>query len=357
MTDSEKGTQDSQTLSAGQVAEIVGGRMEGDPSVQVRGIAPLGQARGEDLGFLAAGRYLRDFEGTEAGALLVSQELAASVAAHPSRVVVDDPRQAVVPLLAHFFPDAPPSPGIHSTAILGKGVVLGKELTVGPYAVIGDGTSLEDGARIGAHSVVGENCVVGRESVLHPHVVLYPNTVLGSRVELHAGVRIGADGFGYVPTEEGIRKVPQVGGCVIGDDVEVGANACIDRGSIGRTEIGASTKIDNLVQIGHNVRVGRAVFMAAQAGIAGSIDIGDGVMIGGQAGLAGHLDIGAGAKLAAQAGVIGDVPAGMTVTGFPARENREFLRAMANLFKLPKALRKVREIDERLATLEESGEG
>jgi UDP-3-O-[3-hydroxymyristoyl] glucosamine N-acyltransferase len=356
VTDVVKGIQDGPTLSAGQVAKLVGGRIEGDPSVQVRGIAPLSQARADDLGFLTTPRYLRDFDGTEAGALLVSQALAAAVETHPSRVVVEDPRQAVLPLLAHFFPDAPPEPGIHPTAVLGKGVALGRELTIGPYAVIGDGTSLGDGVRLGAHSVVGENCVVGNQSVLHPHVVLYPNTVLGSRVVLHAGVRIGADGFGYVPAGGGIRKVPQVGACVIGDDVEVGANSCIDRGSIGRTEIGASTKIDNLVQVGHNVRVGRSVLMAAQAGIGGSIDIGDGAMIGGQAGLAGHLDIGPGAKLAAQAGVIGDVPAGRTVAGFPARENREFLRATANLYKLPDALKRVKDLEERLARLEESEE-
>jgi UDP-3-O-[3-hydroxymyristoyl] glucosamine N-acyltransferase len=269
---------------------------------------------------------------------------------------VDDARQALPRLLAHFYPEELPEPGIHPTAVLGREVELGQGITIGPYAVIGDRASLGDGVFIGSHSVVGADCAIGERSVLHPHVVLYPKAILGARVVLHSGVRIGADGFGYLASPTGVQKMPQVGGCLIGDDVEIGANSTIDRGSIGRTEIGRFTKIDNLVQVAHNCLVGQGVIMVAQVGLGGSTVVGDGVLIGGQAGLSGHFEVGAGAKIAAQSGVIKSVPAGKTVTGFPARENREFLRATGNLYKLPETLKRVKELEDRLARLEDSGE-
>jgi UDP-3-O-[3-hydroxymyristoyl] glucosamine N-acyltransferase len=357
VTDFDGGPRSDLTLSAGQVAELLGGRVEGDPSIRVRGIAPLNQAGPDEIGFLTARRYLPDLEGTEAGSLLVSESLVDATPGHASRIVVKDARKALPAVLAHFYPEVKPDPGIHPTAILGKGVDLGDRLTIGPYAVIGDGASLKDGVCIGAHAVVGEGCSIGEESVLHPHVVLYPKSVLGSRVVLHAGVRIGADGFGYVPTPKGPQKVPQVGACVIGDDVEIGANSCVDRGSIGRTEIGRNTKIDNLVQVAHNCLVGKGVIIVAQVGVGGSSVVGDGVMLGGQSGLSGHLEVGAGARVAAQAGVIKSVPAGQTVTGFPARENREFLRAMGNLYNFPDTLRRLKKLEDRLASMEKSDGG
>jgi UDP-3-O-[3-hydroxymyristoyl] glucosamine N-acyltransferase len=227
---------------------------------------------------------------------------------------------------------------------------------VGPYAVLGRDTRIADGVRIGAHAVVGDGCVVGPDSVLHPHVVLYPGTRLGARVILHAGVRLGVDGFGYVTLEGGHRKIPQVGACVVEDDVEMGANTCVDRGSIGRTVIGRGTKIDNLVHLAHNVQVGEGVFMAAMVGIAGSTRVGDRAMFGGQSGMVGHIEIGEGARVGAQAGVIGDVPPGEIVSGYPARNNREFLRAMGMAFKLPDTLRRIEELEQRLAALEGKGD-
>jgi len=343
--------------TTGHLAEIVGGRVEGDPSVEVRGIAPLNQAGPHELGFLAQRRYLKDVPGSRALAYLVSEELAGEVQDRECLIVVEDPHKALPSLLAHFYPRPPVEPGIHASAVLGKGVTLGQDVTVGPYAVIEDEAILEDRVRIGAHTVVGARCRIGRDSVLHPHVVLYADTQLGARVILHAGVRMGVDGFGYVPAGEGIEKVPQVGACVVGDDVEIGANSCVDRGSIGRTELGPFTKLDNLVHLAHNVRVGRGVLMAAMTGVAGSAEVEDGVMTGGQAGISGHLTLGAGCRVAAQAGVIGDVPPGTTVSGYPARDHREYLRAMGSVFKLPDALKKVRELERRLETLEGGGEG
>jgi UDP-3-O-[3-hydroxymyristoyl] glucosamine N-acyltransferase len=211
--------------------------------------------------------------------------------------------------------------------------------------VIEDGARVGAGARIGPHAVVGRGCRVGAGSVLHPHVVLYDGTEVGERTIVHAGARLGADGFGFVPGPEGLRKVPQVGVCRVGDDVEIGANTTIDRGSIGDTVIGDGTKIDNLVQIGHNCRLGRGVVVVSQVGISGSTRVGDGAVLGGQAGVQGHIEIGAGARIGAQAGVTASVPAGAVVSGYPARPHREALRVQAAVFSLPRLVERLRALE------------
>ena len=197
---------------------------------------------------------------------------------------------------------------------------------------------------IGAHSVVGEMATIGDGARLWPGVTIYPRASIGSRVIIHAGARIGSDGFGYVFRDGAHNKIPHVGRCVIGDDVEIGANTTIDRGSIDDTVIGRGTKIDNLVHIGHNVRIGEKCLIMAQVGVAGSVTIGDGAILAGQAGISGHLSIGAGARVAAQAGVFGDIPAGETWSGYPARPHRESLRASAALFKLAGMMRRLEKL-------------
>jgi UDP-3-O-[3-hydroxymyristoyl] glucosamine N-acyltransferase len=344
------------TLSVGEVAERIGGTVQGDPSVRIAGIAPLNQASKVELGLLAQKRYLKDLPEAKAGALLVSSELEETAADYPSSIVVPDPHAALPVILALFYPTPRPEPGIHPTAVLGKGVVLGSGLSVGPYAVVEEGAVVGDGTRIGPHAVVGAGCELGKDVVLHPHVVLYPGTRLGDGVIIHAGTCLGVDGFGYAPSESGIQKIPQVGSCILGNDVEIGANCAIDRGSIGQTVIGNSTKLDNLVHMGHNVRVGQGCLLTGQLGVAGSAQIGNGVMSGGQAGIAGHITIGDGARIAGQAGVIGDLPAGATVTGFPARERREYLRAVGMLYKLPDTVKTMRGLEKRMEALEARGE-
>lgn len=346
----------NRTLSVQEIAEMLGGRCEGDGEIRVEGVASLEQAGERELGFLAQRRYLRFLDGAQARAVLVSEALADAAAAVPARVVVKDPHEVLPQLLAHFYPEAPVVPGIHPTAVFGRGVALGKGVTVDAYAVLEDGVSVGDRVRIGAHAVLGAGSAIGDDSVLHPHAVLYPGTRIGARVILHAGVRLGVDGFGYVPREGKPTKIPQVGTCVVEDDVEVGANSCIDRGSIGRTVVGRGTKLDNLVHLAHNVQVGEAVMMAAMVGIAGSSRVGDGAQLGGQAGAVGHIEIGPGARIGAQSGIIGDIPAGETVSGYPARNNREYLRAMGLAFKLPEILKKVQELEKRLAALEGENE-
>ena len=231
--------------------------------------------------------------------------------------------------------------------MIGVGATFGRDVSIGPYAVIGDGAQLGDSVVIGAHTVIGAGVQIGDGSQLYPSVTVYSGSVIGNRVTVHAGARIGSDGFGYVQRDGQHLKIPHVGRCIIEDDVEIGANTTIDRGSIDDTVVGAGTKIDNLVQIAHNVRIGRLCLIMAQVGIAGSVRVEDGAMLLGQVGVSGHHTIGKGARLAAQAGVFGDIPAGETWSGYPARPHKEALRAQAALFKLPGLLRRIERLLDR----------
>lgn len=328
-------------LTAAAIAEAVGGQLVGDPLVAVSGVAALDRASRRDLSFLGAAKYAPLFAASQAGVVLILPELAEAPGSAPARVVVDRPQEALLTLLPRFQRSRAPSPGIHPTAVIGAGVRLGSNVSVGPYAIIGDDVTLGDDVIIGPHCVVGAGVELGERCHVVASVTIYAGSRVGKRVILHAGVRIGSDGFGYVQRDGQHLKIPHVGRCILEDDVEIGANTTIDRGSIDDTVIGAGTKIDNLVQIGHNVRVGRSCLIMSQAGVAGSVRIEDGCMILGQVGISGHHTIGKGARLAAQAGVFGDIPAGETWSGYPARPHKEALRAQAALFKLPSLLRRI----------------
>jgi UDP-3-O-[3-hydroxymyristoyl] glucosamine N-acyltransferase len=328
-------------LTAAAIAEAVGGKLVGDPSVAVSGVAALDRASPRDLSFLGAAKYAALFAESRAGIVLILPELAEAPGSTPARVVVERPQEALMMLLPRFQQSSEPLPGIHPTAVIGAGVRLGSNVSVGPYAVLGDGVTLGDDAIVGPHCVVGAGVELGERCHVVASVTIYAGSRIGKRVTLHAGARIGSDGFGYIQRDGQHLKIPHVGRCILEDDVEIGANTTIDRGSIDDTVIGAGTKIDNLVQIGHNVRVGRSCLIMSQAGVAGSVRIEDGCMILGQVGISGHHTIGKGARLAAQAGVFGDIPAGETWSGYPARPHKEALRAQAALFKLPSLLRRI----------------
>lgn len=333
------GGEGSRTLTAAAIAEATGGVLVGDGSVVVTAVAPLDRARPDQLTFLANARYAPLFANSEAGVALVAPELQDLPGNVRARVVVARPHDAMLSLLGALYPVPAHVPGVHQTAVLGRGARLGERVSIGPYVVIGAGAVIGAGTRIDAHAIIGDGVTVGGECHLYPGVTLYPGTTLGERVRVHAGVRLGSDGFGYVYRDGRHEKIPHVGCCIVESDVEIGANTTIDRGSIDNTVIGAGTKIDNLVQIGHNVRIGRLCLLMAQVGIAGSARVEDGCIIAGQAGIAGHHTIGRGARVAGQAGVFGDVPGGETWSGYPARPHREALRAQAALFKLPSLLR------------------
>lgn len=328
-------------MKASEIAILVGGELEGGADPVLTGVAPLDRAGAESLSFLANARYLPYLQRSSAGAVLVSAALAEQVPDGTVAIRVRDVHQALARVLPVLYPERVPEPGVHPTAAIAPGARLGSDVVVGPYAVIGRDSVVGDRSRIGAHSVLGEECHLSEDVVLHAHVTLYDGTRVGPRSILHSGARIGVDGFGYVPLDGVLRKIPQVGRCVIGADVEVGANTTIDRGSVGATEIGDGVKIDNLVHIGHNVRIGERSIVVAQVGIAGSARIGRGVTLAGQAGVNGHTEVGDGATIAGQSAVFGEVPAGATYSGYPARPHREAMRAQASLFRLPKIMKRL----------------
>jgi UDP-3-O-[3-hydroxymyristoyl] glucosamine N-acyltransferase len=336
------------TLTAVAIADIVGGELRGDPGTIVSGVCPLDRASADDVSFASQARYAPLFRDTQAGIVLVTAELADIPSNAPSRIVVANPHDALLSLLPKFYPERSREPGIRPTVRIGRGARIGKEVRLDDYAVIGADASIGDGVWIGGHSVIGEGVSIGNDSQIFPNVTAYSGTSLGERVRAHSGSVLGSDGFGYVSRGSEHAKIPHIGRCVIGNDVEIGANTTIDRGSIDDTVIGDGTKIDNLVQVGHNVKIGRLCLIMAQVGIAGSTRIGDGCVLAGQAGIAGHISIGDGARIAAQAGVFGDVPAGESWSGYPARPHRESLRASGALFKLPDVLKKLeRLLDEK----------
>ena len=349
MTPSEQGGRSTsgegvRTLTASAIAELVGGVLQGDGTTQVSALAPLDRATSSDLSFLANPRYAPLYENTKAGTVLIAPEFADLTTTTPARIVVKKPHDAMLTVLPSLYRPPKRETGVHPTARVGRGAALGDDVTIGPYAIVGDGARVGDRTWIESHVVVGGGVVIGADVHLFPSVTLYSGTVLGDRVVVHAGARIGSDGFGYV-FRNGIHdKIPHVGRCIVEHDVEIGANSAIDRGSVDDTVIGAGSKIDNLVHIAHNVRVGRLTLILAQVGIAGSARIGDGVVIAGQAGLAGHLTIGDRARVAAQAGVFGDVPAGETWSGYPARPHRQSLRASAAVLRLAEIIKKVEKL-------------
>lgn len=344
------GGEEDRSLTAEAIARLVGGQVRGDAARRVRAVAPLDRAGAHELAFLAQPKYVPLFERSAAGAALVSPELAETAGGPACRIVVDRPLEAMLRVLPVLYPPAPLPAGIHPTAVIGRGAVLGDGISIGAYSVVGAGAVLGDRVVVGAHCSVGDGVTVGEESHLVDSVTLYPGAVVGRRVRLHAGVRVACDGFGYVQSGGAHVKIPHVGRCVLEDDVEIGANSALDRGSIDDTVVGAGTKIDNLVHVAHNVRIGKLCLIMAQVGIAGSVHIGDGCILAGQVGVSGHHTVGDRAVLAAQAGVFGDIPAGETWSGYPARPHKEALRAHAALFKLAGLMRRIERLLERSET-------
>lgn len=330
----------------GEIADLVEGEFNGDRTRRITGARSLADAGPEDLSFLANARYQSQLATTRAGAVLVESGMAGESARW---IRVRDPYYALARVLQAFFAEVPlPSPGvsplasIHATARLADDVRIGPFVTVGPDAAIGDRAVLFEGVSVGAGASIGP------DSRLYPSVVVYHGCLIGARCIVHSGAVIGADGFGFA-THEGVHhKIPQIGIVRIEDDVEIGAGTTIDRAALGETVVGRGTKIDNLVQVGHNVRIGRGCFIVAQVGIAGSTEIGDYCAIGGQAGLTGHIRLGARVMVAAQAAVMKDFDGPVTVAGSPARPLREHLRSEAMIRKLP-------ELIDRVGALEGAG--
>ncbi len=322
-------------LTLADLATIAGGELRGgEPGRRFSGVGPLDGAGPVEVSFLENRRYAPLLGETRAGAVVLAAEFADRLPAGCAAIVTAHPYLGFGRIAARLHPAPPPRGGLHPTAVVDPTARLGEGCEVGPYAVIGAGAEIGAGCAIGPHAVIGDGVVLGEGCRIGAGVSV-SHCIAGRRVVLHPGARIGQEGFGFAVTPEGrFETMPQLGRVLLGDFVEVGANSCIDRGSQADTVIGAGTRLDNLVQIGHNVRTGAACVIVAQVGIAGSAVIGNGVQLGGQAGLTGHLHIGDRARVGAQAGVMNDVPAGQDVVGSPAWPARETLRAFAALRRL-----------------------
>jgi UDP-3-O-[3-hydroxymyristoyl] glucosamine N-acyltransferase len=322
-------------LTLAEAAALVGGELRGgDGAHEVTGVGPLDAVGAAEISFLENRKYAGQLAGTRAAAVVLAAEFADRLPAGVAAIVVPQPYLAFGRIAARLHPPPAPRPGIHPTAVVDPTAALGPGCEVGPYAVIGARADIGAGCIIGPHAVIGEGVVLGEGCRVHAHAsVSY--CLAGRGVVLHPGARVGQEGFGFAVTPEGrFETMPQLGRVILGDLVEVGANACIDRGSQADTVLGAGTRLDNLVQIGHNVRTGRGCVIVAQVGVSGSAVLGDGVQLGGQAGITGHLTVGDLARVGAQAGVMNDVPAGQDVVGSPAWPARETLRAFAALRRL-----------------------
>lgn len=317
------------------LAEIGGASLDrdADPDLLVRDVAPLDSAGPAELSFLDHRRYRDALRRSRAGACLLAPADAALAPPGMALLLTARPYLAFARIAQAFYAAPQPAQFPDGPAAIDPSAAIAPDVRLGPGVVIGAGARIGPGCRIGPHAAIGRHVEIGADCVIGAHVTI-THSLIGARVTCHPGVRIGQDGFGFAPDASGHVKMPQLGRVLIGDDVEIGANTTIDRGAGPDTVIGAGTWIDNLVQIGHNVRVGRGCIITAQVGIAGSTQLEDFVALGGQAGLAGHLRIGQGARIAAQSGVIGDIAAGDTVMGCPAVPIRQFFRGQATLLRL-----------------------
>ena len=321
------------SLTARAVADLVGGRLLGDGAVRIRTVRPLDRAGPDALSFAVSGRYAAELDSSRAGAVLVPEALAAG-AGPGTRIVVPDPYGALVRVLHALYPADPPPVGVDPTARVGAGTVLGPQVSIAPFVVLGRGIRIGARCRLAQGVSLGDEVTIGDDTTIGPGVVCYAGTHIGSRVVVKAGAVIGGDGFGYLSDGTGHTRIPHVGGCILEDEVEVGSNTCVDRGSIDDTVIGRGTKLDNLVQVGHNVRIGERCLIMAGVGIAGSTRIGNDVILAGHVGVTDHLIIGDRARIAAKSAIFGDVPAAASFSGHPARPHRQFLRAQAAMYRL-----------------------
>jgi UDP-3-O-[3-hydroxymyristoyl] glucosamine N-acyltransferase len=339
----------SQSFRLAELADHLGAEVVGSPAKVVSRVRALDQAGAGDLSFLHNPKYLDQARSSKAGAILVkhSDQL-------PGRdlLVVDEPYLAFARALELMHPHEWPEPGRHPSAVIADDAALGEGVAIGPHVTIGAGCRIGSGTRVEAGCVLGQQVVIGDGCYLHPRVVVENGSRIGNRCILHAGVVIGSDGYGFATVAGVHHKVPQIGIVVLEDDVELGANVCVDRGTTGETRVGRGTKVDNLVQIGHNVKIGEGCLLVSQVGLSGSTELGDHVTMAGQSGAAGHLRLGDRVIVGAKSAVYKNVPDGAFVTGIPAQPHREWLKSSANLRRIESLRDRLKELEEAVARLQ-----
>lgn len=336
-------------ISLQKIAEMVGGEVVGEGTLLISGISGIKEARKGEITFLANAAYIPELSRTQASAVIVGKEFSEA----PLPIVrVEDPYYAFSRVLTFFHTKDYRPRGISSLASLGERVQLGKDLSLYPFVTICDGAQIADRVTIYPGTCVGEGSEVGEETIIYPNVTIREGVIIGRRVIVHSGTVLGSDGFGYATHGGRHHKIPQVGSVIIEDDVEIGANVTVDRATMGRTIIKRGTKIDNLVQIAHNVSIGEHCLLVAQVGISGSTVVGNHVILAGQVGLVGHIAIGDHVIVGAQSGVANDVKANERVTGSPAIPHREWLRVQATLPHLPEMRKRMKALEEKVSQLQ-----
>jgi len=331
-----------------ELAELVGGSLLGDSDIEISGVTNIEEAGPGQITF-AVPPHIEKAAKSAAGAVIIPDTVTEF---NKPAIRVANPRLAFTKLLEIFNPPPKVARGVHPTAIIGEGVKLGNNVAIMAYVVIADNVEIGDNTIIYPHTYIGEDCKIGADVIIYPNVTVREGCIIGNGCIIHCNAAIGSDGFGFVTVDGRHHKVPQVGNVVIEDNVEIGAHTAIDRATTGSTIVKRGTKIDNLVHIAHNDVVGENCLFVAQTGIAGSVTIGNNVTFAGQTGCAGHLTIGDNCVFAARTGIIGDVPSNSFYAGFPARPHKEWLRTEANIRKVPDLIKKIRELEKRLALLE-----
>lgn len=336
-------------VSLSQIADWVKGTVVGDPELRIRGVSSIEEAKSGEIAFIANPKYLPKIADAGASAIIAKEKIAGTSAA---LVLVENPYFAFAQLLSYFHPPRRYPPGVDPKAAIGREVVLGKEVSIGPFVTLEDRVTIGDHVRIGAGAFVGEGTEIGSESIIYPNVTIREGVRIGKRVIIHSGTVIGSDGFGFAPHQGRYHKIPQVGGVIIEDDVELGANVAVDRAAMGNTVIGRGTKVDNLVQIAHNVIVGSDTILVSQVGISGSSKIGDHVTLAGQVGVAGHLTIGNKVIVGGKSGVTKDIADGQMVSGFPPIQHQAWLKSQATFPHLPEMRKKIKKLEGQIERLE-----
>ena len=339
-------------IRLGEICSLVGAGIPEEPDAVISGIASIEEAGEGDISFISNPRYFKFLQSTSAKAVIMPK--GTEYPPHIIPLFVDDPYFSFLKILSLFNErkSGDIASGISEKALISENALIGINVSIGAFAVIGDGVEIGDRSVVGPGSVIMKNGRIGKDCIIYPNVTIMDGCITGDRVIIHAGAVIGADGFGFAPHEGKLHKIPQIGIVKIGDDVELGACTCVDRAAFGVTSIGNGTKIDNLVQVAHNVKIGQLTVIASQTGISGSTVIGSGVKIGGQAGFAGHIHVGNFSSVGAQAGVTKDVPEKETVSGYPAKNHMKAMRTEAALRSLPELIKKVREQERRIGELE-----
>lgn len=333
-------------ISLAEIAQLIEGQLSGSASLKITGVARLDEAQKGDIAFVANPHYLKKWDSSAASAFIVYQDFPTT---NRNIIRVAKPFQAFYKIAAMFHSIRETlKPGIHPTAIIGDDTILGENISIGPMVVIGRESKIGNNVRIHPGVVISDGVSVGDGCIIYQNVSIRENCCVGENVIIHCGVVVGSDGFGFDKEDNVYKKIPQLGIVIIEDDVEIGANCTIDRATVGATRIGRGTKLDNLIQVGHNVVIGQNTVIAAQTGIAGSTKIGDDVMMGGQVGLRDHIEVGNGAILGAQSGVTKSIPPNTMVSGYPARDHAKAKREEAIIRKLPELYKTIRNLQNQV---------